>query len=121
MFTSILPFAFTAGGAVLLSITISIVGGILARSQSYSQEQQALFERIFAISGGVLFLVIGFSIIPLFLRAFTAAQGLIGNGDKAFVMFFRDNECTITYVVWGIMAVTMAFLGPEMYRDMMGK
>ncbi len=121
MFPSILPFAFVGGGAFVLAIAVSIVGGIIERSQSYTPEQQALFERIAVISGGVLFLVIGFSIIPLFLRAFTAGQALIGNGDRAFVMFFRDNECTITYVVWGIMAVTMGFLGPEMVRDMMGK
>jgi hypothetical protein len=121
MFSSILPFAYVAGGAFLLTIGMSVAGGIIERSPSYTAEQQALLERIFIVGSGVMFLLIGFSIIPLFLRAFTAAQGAIGNGDIAFVRFFRNNECTITYVVWGIMAVTLAFLGPEMYRDMMGK
>src|SRR5262245_4965625 len=74
--------------------------------------------------GGVfflLFLVLGFSLVPLLIRGFLVLQASIGNADLWIVRLLRDHELGITWSVWGIFALGTLIALPVMVKDLLGK
>jgi hypothetical protein len=117
MFPHVHIFAFIAGGAFVAMILASVIGGYLERA-GLAADQQQFLGRLFTMLFGILFIVLCMALMPLFLRFFTHMQGVIGNGELGMVRFIRENERTITYVVWGIIAVFFMFVMlPTMTRE----
>ena len=67
-----------------------------------------------------LFLVFGFSLIPLALHLFIIGQGKIGNEDVGMIHFLRTHERGVTYAVWGFFTVGLLIALPVMWTDFFG-
>ena len=115
-------FAITALVAFAAIILLSAAGHVLA-SRAPGQAPDAL-KPIAPYLGGVfflLFLVLGFSLVPLVLRAFIVMQTSIGNADLWIVRGLRDHERGITYGVWGMFTLGTLIAFPVMVKDLLGK
>ncbi len=118
MFAHLHIFGFLAGGAVVAMILVSVVGGILEKSQQEpTVEQEQFMEKLTTGIMGFLFVTFCVAMIPLFLRFFTHMQGLIGNGELGMVKFIRQHERTITFVVWALIGISSLFMVPQMIRE----
>jgi hypothetical protein len=67
-----------------------------------------------------LFLVLGFSLVPLMLHLFVVAQGGIGNANLGFVRFLREHERGVTFTMWGLFTAGLLIALPMMWTDFFG-
>lgn len=115
-------FAITALIAFAAIVLLSAAGHVLG-SRAPAQGADALkplspyVPAVFFL----LFLVLGFSLVPLMLRAFIVMQTSIGNADLWIVRGLRDHERGITYGVWGMFALGTLIALPVMVKDLIGK
>jgi hypothetical protein len=105
-FTTLAASAF--GTMIVLSAIGSVLEarGVLADSEAIGPIAATVF---FA-----LFLLLAFSLVPLVIHAFLAAQTRIGNGDGAAIRVLRANERRLTYGVWVFFALGFAIAVPAM-------
>ncbi len=101
MIKDIVPFILVAVGAVVLQILLTIASGIFSRSQTIPNRKLmgklSFYSLVFSF---VVFLVIGFSIVPIFVKLFTdALPSVITESD--FPKTIREHAWTIVYVFWG--------------------
>jgi hypothetical protein len=119
MFSNIRIFVFAAIGIFALIILFSVVSNLVLNSDAPSA---ARWKEIFAKHSGAvigtLFFSLAFPIIPSALRAFVWMQSKINHSDLALVTFIRQNECTITYVIWVIIVIFIVVMLPEIIKDM---
>jgi hypothetical protein len=119
MFSNIKIFALTAAGIFVLVITLSVLGSMLEQSDSrFAAEWKAIFEKNSSAVFGTLFFLLCFTIVPVILRVFVRLQTWIGNTELPLVKFLQQHEYTVTYVVWGIMAVFILIMLPTIIKDM---
>lgn len=120
MFTNIKIFVFIAGGIFAFIITLSILGNNIDRSTS--SRIAAGIKEFYDKSSGkvvpVLFFLLCFAIIPLVIRIFVRLQLWIGNAELGLVKFLQWHECTVTYVVWGILVVFIMVMLPQILQDL---
>ena len=103
----IIIFASSLGLLVLWAI----VGGIL-ESRGVTVDPATVKAVSF-----ILFLILGFTIVPLMIRLFILGQIRIGHGDLAIIKFLRAHERTIVYCIWGLYLIGLIYLLPLIKRD----
>jgi hypothetical protein len=119
MFANIKIFVFIAGGIFAFVIAYSILGLNIERSTSspIAAAIKEFYDKSSATVVPVLFFVLCFAIIPVFIRTFVRMQVWVGNAELGLVKFFQQHECTVTYVVWGIMVVFIVVMLPQIIED----
>ena len=121
MFANIRIFAVGAAGIVVLIILFSVISTIVEKSESPSAANwKEIFDTYSNAVVGTLFFLLSFPIIPVALRAFVWMQKKVSNGDLPMVALIQRNECTITYVIWGIIVIFIVVMLPEIIKDMRG-
>jgi len=68
----------------------------------------------------VLFLILGFSLIPLMLQLFLALQGGLGNTDVGMVHFLRVHERGVVFTIWGLFLAGLLIALPVMWTELFG-
>jgi hypothetical protein len=108
-------------GIVVLIILFSVISNIMEKSESPSAAKwKEIFDKYSNTVVGTLFFLLAFPIIPVALRAFVWMQRKVSNGDLPFVTLIQRNECTITYVIWGIIVIFIVVMLPEIIKDIQG-
>jgi hypothetical protein len=120
MFTHIRIFVFIAGGIVTFVIALSVLGNTIDRSTNspIASAIKEFYDESSSTVVPVLFFLLCFAIIPVVLRTFVRLQTWIGNSELAMVKFLQQHECTVTYVVWGIIVVFIVVMLPQIIQDM---
>jgi hypothetical protein len=110
--------AACAIGAFAGLIIFSIISHLLeTKGIVRNREAAATVAKLTSFS---LFLVLGYSLIPLMLHVFVVAQGGIGNSDVGMVRFLREHERGVTYFIWGFFTTGLLIALPVMWTDMFG-
>ena len=119
MFTNIKIFVFIAGGILAFLIVFSVLGLNIDRSTSspIAAAIKDFYDNSSSTVVPVLVFVLCFAIIPVFIRTFVRLQLWVGNAELGLVKFLQQYECTVTYVVWGIMVVFIVVMLPEIIQD----
>ena len=119
MFANIRIFVYSAAVIFGLVIAQSVFGTMIERSTSPSTaDLRAFYDRAASPMAGTLFFLLTFVIVPVILRVFVRLQVRIGNAELRMVTFIQQHECTITYVVWGIIAAFILVMLPTIMEDM---
>ena len=66
----------------------------------------------------ILFLVMGFTIVPVMIRLFIRGQIKIGNGDATVIKFLQAHEKKVVYCIWGFYALGLIYLLPVIKEDL---
>jgi hypothetical protein len=118
MGTFIKVLAILGGGSVAALILLAVVGHILdTQDLLRNREAAATFMKLAAFA---LFLVIGFTLVPLAMHVFLVAQGAIGNADVGMVRFLREHERGVTFFMWGMFTTGLLLALPVMWTDFFG-
>ena len=65
----------------------------------------------------ILFLIIGFVIVPLFLRLFIKLQIKVGNGGFFLVQWIQEHEQKIVHGVWVIYLIGLMISLPSAIKE----
>ena len=119
MFTNIKIFVFIAGSIFAFLIVFSVLGLNIDRStpSPIAAAIKEFYDNSSSTVVPVLVFALCFAIIPVFIRTFVRLQFWVGNGELGLVKFLQQYECTVTYVVWGIMVVFIVVMLPEIIQD----
>jgi hypothetical protein len=98
-------WAFTFGGALVMTILLASVGKLLEEGKTV--DQRAALQLPAMIIFFTLFLVMGFSGLALMVRLFVAGQRRIGNEAHPLVRFLGAHE---TGIILGFFALCLAGL-----------
>lgn len=105
------PFLIILVSSFALVIICAVVSNILESKGILSEEKigprgttavQAVFF--------VLFIVIGFAIVPLFVRLFIVMQLKIGNGEFFFIKWFVAHEQAVVYGFWSMIVAGLCII-----------
>ena len=115
-------FVIVALVAFAAIVVLTVAGHVLA-ARATDQTPESLKPVPPYVAGAffLLFLVLGFSLVPLMLRAFIVMQTHIGNAELWIVQVLRDHERGVTYGVWGMFALGTLIALPVMMKDLLGK
>jgi hypothetical protein len=114
-------FAFLAVGSFVAMIALSVLGAIL-QSRGWHPDPEHP-DRIATLVGGVffaLFLLLGFSLVPLMIHLFVVAQTRIGNGELGLIRTLAAHERAATWAVWALFGSGLAIATPVMLHDLFG-
>ena len=120
------PFAVAFLSALGIFILWGIVGSVLATRITDPAEQQKIGRIVLPIAFG-LFLVMGFSAVPVFVRVFFklffGMQKTVGGLEQPLVRNLQARQDTIAavivYAFWGIYALGTLIAAPFMIRDLL--
>jgi hypothetical protein len=113
--------ALIAAGALAAMVLLSIAGYLIDAKQFVRSPQTLNQLGPYAgVTFFSLFLVMGFALVPLFLRLFVVLQERIGNGELGIVRMLRAHEAGITYGVWAMFLVGALIALPVMLKDLFG-
>jgi len=106
-----------------LLLSFSVVAGIM-ESKGITQEDVGPAGVIATLLLSlILFVTIGFSMIPLGVRFFIKGQIKIGNGELPPIKWLRENERTAVYLFWGVIGLGLLIGLPvalvDWYRDIL--
>ena len=122
MFSNIKLFVFAVVGIFVLIILFAVISNIVEKSESPSAAKwKEFFEKYSNTVVGTLFFLLAFPIIPVAIRTFVWMQRKVSNGELPVVAFIQRNECTITYIIWGIIVIFIVVMLPEIIKDMRGE
>lgn len=99
-------------------IVSAIINGIGASSEAFNMS--AINPKITTainVCYLILFLAIGFSVIPLALKLFISLQIKIGNGELVFIKFLQNHEQGVIYCAWGICLLGLMISLPSAIKD----
>ncbi len=65
----------------------------------------------------VLFIVIGFTIVPIALRYFIIIQIKIGNGEFFLIKWIQIHERAVIYGSWGLFVIGLCIAVPAAIKD----
>jgi hypothetical protein len=114
-------FAGLAAGAFVAILALSALGAWLDARGWHGDPELA--KRLGYAAGSVffaLFLLLGFSLVPLMIRAFVVLQTRIGNGELAPIQALRAHERGVAYAIWALFGSGLAIATPVMLHDMFG-
>ena len=119
MFTNIQIFVFIAGSIFAFVVTLSILGNNIdpATSSPIAAAIREFYDKSSGTVVPVLFFLLCFAIIPVIIRTFVRLQLWVGNAELGLVKFLQGHECTVTYVVWGILVVFIIVMLPQILQD----
>lgn len=119
MFANIRIFVFALVATFLLLIAFSITSNAVENATSPAAVPwKNFFARHANAVVGTLFFLLAFPIVPVALRTFVWMQRKVSHGNLPMVTFIQRNECTITYIVWGIIVIFIAIMLPQILKDM---
>jgi len=106
------PHVCTASAVLSVFVLQAIIGGWLeSRRRVTVDDINMAAYKAFNLCLAIL---LGFSIVRPFIRAFVVMQSKMGNGDWVPIRFMRSYERGITWVVWGTMSAGLAIAVPKM-------
>jgi hypothetical protein len=121
---SLRTHAFISGALFAGLILLAILGSLLNGGRPLKDPVLMMGARILFFG---LFLALAFSLIPLMLKIFLAAQVKIGNGELGLIKALGAHQAAVVWVVWGIFIAGLAialpaaindnFLGPDAARS----
>ncbi len=114
-------FAILAIGSLVAMIALSILGYVL--DAKHALDDPKIAEITGPAAGAVffaLFLLLGFSMVPLMIRLFVVLQTRIGNGELALIQALRAHERGVAYGVWALFASGLAIAAPVMLQELGG-
>jgi hypothetical protein len=110
--------AALAIGSFAALIILSVIGKALdVQNVVRNREAAGTIVKLTAFS---LFLILGFSLLPVMLHLFVIAQGKIGNGELAPIRFLRQHEIGVTLAFWGMFTAGLLVALPVMWTDFFG-
>ena len=110
-------FLFLCVSACGLMILGAILGSLLESSGAVTRESigprgvTAIRIAFFA-----LFCMVGFSVVPIAVRAFVLMQIRIGNAEISLIRLLRAHEQAVVYGIWGVLAVGLCLAVPAAIR-----
>ncbi|MBI5094710.1 MAG: hypothetical protein HZB26_20025 [Candidatus Hydrogenedentes bacterium] len=111
-------FIVVPAGTLVLFIVLSVVGNAIeSQGLITSPEERAKAESIAITAAFVLFLVLGYSVVPLFVRVFILGQVKIGNGEFPPVKALRRHEKYFVFGVWAFFTIGLLIAFPAMVAD----
>lgn len=111
-------FVLLAALSVAGFLALNIGGGYIESHQWITTpEAQKKAETIMMYVGFGLFLLLGFSIIPLFIRLFLRGQIWVGNGEFPPIQFLQKYEKQVRWCVWLFMAVGLGIALLSIWAD----
>ncbi len=103
-------------------IILSIVGKLIEMSGIVSSPQEHRTFGVIAMTTGlILFLIIGFAMVPVFIRFFVLLQVKIGNSEHRTVGFLIQNEKYTVYGFWIFYAISALIAIPAAIADFVSK
>jgi hypothetical protein len=111
---SLRTHAFISGALFAALILLAILGNLLNGGRPLKDPMLMMGARILFFG---LFLALAFSLIPLMLKIFLAAQLKIGNGELGFVKALAGHQAAVVWVVWGIFIAGLAIALPAAIND----
>jgi hypothetical protein len=95
-------------GLILLG---AIIGNLLGASGALTKEKLGPNGiAVVMVFFFVLFLLMVFSLVPLFVRTFIALQIRIGNGEFFLIQWLQENERGVVYGFWGFCAAGLIIM-----------
>ena len=105
----------TAFGIFILS---AIINGILeSRSIIYAERISPELLTAINVFYFILFLAIGFTIMPLMLKFFIWGQIKIGHGELSIIKWLVTNENAVVYGFWGFCLLGLLIALPLSIKD----
>ncbi|MBI4559114.1 MAG: hypothetical protein HY706_16135 [Candidatus Hydrogenedentes bacterium] len=103
-------------------MTIFLLSGLVtayleSHGVNTNPEGSSLAETVTKIVAFALFLLLGFSMVPIFLRLFIRGQTKIGNGDLWPIKLLRENEVRARVAIWLVFALGFLMALPAMIAD----
>jgi hypothetical protein len=121
---SLRTHAVISGALFAALILLAVLGNLLNGGRPLKDPVLMMGARILFFG---LFLALAFSLIPLMLKIFLAAQVKIGNGELGLIKALAAHQAAVVWVVWGIFIAGLAialpaaindnFLGPDAARS----
>ncbi|HSA60440.1 MAG TPA: hypothetical protein VLJ37_12240 [bacterium] len=120
------PFAVIFLSALGIFILWGIVGAVLETRITNPEDQRAIGRIALPVAFG-LFLLMGFSAVPVFVRLFFkmffGMQKAAGGAEQPLMQRLQAKQDTIAavlvYVIWAIYALGTLIAAPFALRDMM--
>jgi len=109
---SIKIYVIILASCFALLIGWAVVGGMI---ESSGVKVDPITIQVMAF---ILFLAIGFAIVPVMIRLFIRGQIKIGNGDRAVIKFLQAREQKVVYCIWGFYALGLIYLLPVIKEDL---
>jgi hypothetical protein len=105
-----------AGLAFLGVIALSAIGGLLERSVK-SEGEKRKFGKISMKLAFSLFVILCFSLVPVFVGVFVS---LLPKAVPADVSFITGNDMLIVFAFWALMLAGIAIMLPEVKKELLG-
>jgi ABC-type sulfate transport system permease subunit len=102
-----------AGLAFLGIIALSAIGGLLERSIK-SEAEKKKFGKISVVLAFSLFVILCFSLVPVFVGVFVS---LLKGAVPADIGFIEKNDMLIVFGFWAIIVIGLAIALPFMKKD----
>ncbi len=109
---SIKIYVIILASCFALLIGWAVVGGMI---ESSGVKIDPITIQVIAF---ILFLAIGFAIVPVMIRLFIRGQIKIGNGDRAVIKFLQAHEQKVVHCIWGFYALGLIYLLPAIKEDL---
>jgi hypothetical protein len=122
---SLRTHAIISGSLLAALILFAVLGNLVNGGRPPKDPALLMGARILFFG---LFLALAFSLIPLMLKVFLAAQVKIGNGEIGLIKTLAAHQAAVVWVVWGLLIAGLAialpaavhdnFFGPEAARSL---
>jgi len=101
-----------AGLGFLGVIALSVIGGLLEKSVK-SEEEKKRFGKTSMIIAFTLFIVICFSVVPVFVGLFVS---MLPKAVAADTSIIAENEMLIVFAFWAVIVIGFAIALPQMRK-----
>ncbi len=88
--------------------------------QSRGVQNTGAISTTFKLAAFGLFLILGFSLVPLMVHVFVIAQGKIGNGNAGAITFLRTHEIGVAVAFWSVFTLGLLIALPVMWTQLFG-
>ena len=112
---SLKTHAVITGGLFATIVAMAAVGNVLHNRGWLPDSSANRFAAQVILLG--LFLVFGFSCIPLMLKLFIAGQMAIGNGDVGIIRAVAAHQTGIIFCFWQFLGLGLAIAIPAAIQD----
>ncbi len=110
-------FWIIAGTAFFGMILFAIGTNLFAKKiEARGPAYEAKISRLIKIVMFIFFVILGFSIVPIFVKYFTDALPSVIT-QSTLPVLLRDNAMMLVYVFWGIYVIGLAIAVPASIKD----
>lgn len=111
---SLKTHAIISGAFFAALILFAILGNVVTGGRPLKDPALMLGAKVLIFG---LFLAFGFSLIPLMLKIFLAAQVKIGNGEVGIIKTLASHQTAAVWIIWGLFIAGMAVAIPAAIND----